>query len=285
MTYSSAGACRLKIGAPQARNACDAGAPIAVVASRRLNSRKAASRIGALPEGGGRKPPAGTDPGRIDDLRGLFEPDARGDPQSPLLSTCKSPSKLYQSLRDMGREIGRTSVGAFSPRNRVDYHGALRRSRRQGAGDGVGRLHWPIAARPPTASSERARRSKFNRATIHLVARDRDASYTPIKRPWSPRAAAAGWMEAIMKRRTVLALMAAATAGAALTVFPTQSQALTRLAPIGPPIESRLWRPAVATPEDLTRAKIVRVQANWHWYGRGGNVHYTPRRRYWRRYK
>jgi Rhodopirellula transposase DDE domain len=51
------------------------------------------------------------DPGVIDDLRSLVEPDARGDPQSPLLWTCKSLRKLSQSLRDMGHKIGRTLVG------------------------------------------------------------------------------------------------------------------------------------------------------------------------------
>jgi hypothetical protein len=61
--------------------------------------------------GGGRKPLAATDPGLIDDLRLLVEPDARGDPQSPLLWTCKSLRKLSQSLREMGHTIGRTLVG------------------------------------------------------------------------------------------------------------------------------------------------------------------------------
>ena len=59
--------------------------------------------------GGGRKPLAATDPGLVDDLRGLVEPDARGDPQSPLLWTCKSLRKLSQSLCDMGHKIGARS--------------------------------------------------------------------------------------------------------------------------------------------------------------------------------
>jgi transposase len=61
--------------------------------------------------GGGRKPLEATDPGLRDDLRALVEPDARGDPQSPLLWTCKSLRKLSQVLRDMGHKIGRTRVG------------------------------------------------------------------------------------------------------------------------------------------------------------------------------
>jgi len=61
--------------------------------------------------GGGRKPLVTTDPTLRDDLRSLVEPDARGDPQSPLLWTCKSLRKLSQALCDMGHKIGRTRVG------------------------------------------------------------------------------------------------------------------------------------------------------------------------------
>jgi hypothetical protein len=61
--------------------------------------------------GGGRKPLFVTDPSLRDHLRALVEPDARGDPQSPLLWTCKSLRKLSESLRDMGHKIGRTRVG------------------------------------------------------------------------------------------------------------------------------------------------------------------------------
>jgi transposase len=61
--------------------------------------------------GGGRKPLVETDPTLRDDLRSLVEPDARGDPQSPLLWTCKSLRTLSEALRDMGHRIGRTRVG------------------------------------------------------------------------------------------------------------------------------------------------------------------------------
>jgi Rhodopirellula transposase DDE domain len=61
--------------------------------------------------GGGRKPVSETDASLLDDLRALVEPQTRGDPQSPLLWTCKSLRKLSQSLRDMGHTIGRTLVG------------------------------------------------------------------------------------------------------------------------------------------------------------------------------
>ena len=61
--------------------------------------------------GGGRKPLVAIDPSLLDDLRSLVEPDARGDPQSPLLWTCKSLRKLSHALGDMGHKIGRTRVG------------------------------------------------------------------------------------------------------------------------------------------------------------------------------
>jgi hypothetical protein len=61
--------------------------------------------------GAGRKPLSATDTSLIDDLRGLVEPQTRGDPQSPLKWTCKSLRKLSAALRDMGHRVGRTVVG------------------------------------------------------------------------------------------------------------------------------------------------------------------------------
>ena len=61
--------------------------------------------------GGGRKTLAATDASLVEDLRGLVDPSARGDPESPLRWTCKSLSKLAQGLRDLGHKIGRTLVG------------------------------------------------------------------------------------------------------------------------------------------------------------------------------
>ena len=64
-----------------------------------------------LRPGGGRRPLSETDPSLLDDLRALVEPQTRGDPQSPLLWTCKSLPKLARGLCDMGHKIGRTVVG------------------------------------------------------------------------------------------------------------------------------------------------------------------------------
>jgi hypothetical protein len=62
-------------------------------------------------KGAGRKPLKETDGNLLDDLRSLVEPQTRGDPQSPLLWTCKSLRKLSQGLCEMGHKIGRTLVG------------------------------------------------------------------------------------------------------------------------------------------------------------------------------
>jgi len=61
--------------------------------------------------GGGCKPLIETDTNLLNDLRSLVEPDTRGDPQSSLLWTCKSLTKLSRGLREMGHKIGRTLVG------------------------------------------------------------------------------------------------------------------------------------------------------------------------------
>jgi hypothetical protein len=67
----------------------------------------------------------------LDDLRMLVEPATRGDPQSPLLWTCKSLRKLSQSLRDMGHTIGRTLVGELL--HKLDYRLQANRKTREGS--------------------------------------------------------------------------------------------------------------------------------------------------------
>ncbi|WP_156971104.1 ISAzo13 family transposase [Beijerinckia mobilis] len=60
--------------------------------------------------GAGRKPLRETDAYLLEDLRSLVEPQTRGDPQSPLLWTCKSLRKRSQGLCEMGHKIGRRTV-------------------------------------------------------------------------------------------------------------------------------------------------------------------------------
>ena len=62
------------------------------------------------PGGGGKKRVA-QDTTLLADLLALVEPDARGDPMSPLRWTCKSLSQLTRALVAMGHRVGRTLVG------------------------------------------------------------------------------------------------------------------------------------------------------------------------------
>jgi len=81
--------------------------------------------------GAGGKPKSERDPSLLDDLRRLVEPDTRGDPQSPLLWTCKSLSKLARALCDMGHQIGRSLVGELL--HQLGYRLQANRKTREGS--------------------------------------------------------------------------------------------------------------------------------------------------------
>ena len=68
--------------------------------------------------GGGRKSLTETDPGLLDDLNALVEPDARGDPMSPLRWTCKSLRRLAGELDKLGHKISHTVVGELLKKQR-----------------------------------------------------------------------------------------------------------------------------------------------------------------------
>jgi Rhodopirellula transposase DDE domain len=61
--------------------------------------------------GGGGKKRVAEDTTLVTDLLALVEPDARGDPMSPLRWTCKSLSQLTRALVAKGHRVGRTLVG------------------------------------------------------------------------------------------------------------------------------------------------------------------------------
>jgi hypothetical protein len=61
--------------------------------------------------GGGRKPLADNDATLRADLLKLVEPDARGDPMSPLRWTCKSLRRLADELANLGHQVSRTVIG------------------------------------------------------------------------------------------------------------------------------------------------------------------------------
>ncbi len=60
--------------------------------------------------GGGRKPATAVDPGLVDALLGLVEPDERGDPCSPLRWTTKSTRTLAQELGRCGHPVSAWTV-------------------------------------------------------------------------------------------------------------------------------------------------------------------------------
>ncbi len=61
--------------------------------------------------GGGRKSLISASPQLLEDLNALVDPDARGDPMSPLRWTCKSLRRLACELRERGHKISHTVVG------------------------------------------------------------------------------------------------------------------------------------------------------------------------------
>lgn len=83
-----------------------------------------------------------------------------------------------------------------------------------------------------------------------------------------------------MERRAILKLLCL---GATAAFAASPARALTRLAPVEPPDTdpTTIPRAAVATPEDIERAKIEKA---W-WYRRVRRRHYRRySRRYYRRY-
>jgi hypothetical protein len=73
--------------------------------------------------GGGRKRLVATDTTLLKDLLALVEPDARGDPMSPLRWTCKSLSQLTAALVAQGHRIGRTVVGELLHQQKFSLQG------------------------------------------------------------------------------------------------------------------------------------------------------------------
>ena len=63
--------------------------------------------------GGGRKTATAHDHSLLADLEALFDPETRGDPQSPLRWTCKSTRKLSEGLKQRGHSVGYRTVAAL----------------------------------------------------------------------------------------------------------------------------------------------------------------------------
>jgi DNA-binding transcriptional regulator GbsR (MarR family) len=63
--------------------------------------------------GGGRKKLIETNPTILEILKKLVEPTTRGDPESPLLWTCKSLRKLADEMKLLGHNVGRTTIASM----------------------------------------------------------------------------------------------------------------------------------------------------------------------------
>ena len=60
--------------------------------------------------GGGRKRAVDVDPGLVDALEALVDPDSRGDPESPLRWTTKSTRQLAGALSELGHPVSHVRV-------------------------------------------------------------------------------------------------------------------------------------------------------------------------------
>ncbi|MGB8702886.1 MAG: ISAzo13 family transposase [Thermosynechococcaceae cyanobacterium] len=80
--------------------------------------------------GGGRKKLTEVDSTLIKDLQGLVEASTRGDPETPLLWTCKSTSNLAQELQHLGHRVSERTVCTLL--HEMDYSLQSNRKTREG---------------------------------------------------------------------------------------------------------------------------------------------------------
>jgi hypothetical protein len=73
--------------------------------------------------GGGRKSLVSASPQLLTDLKSLVDPEARGDPMSPLRWTCRSLRRLARELRERGHKISHTVVGELLKRLNFSLQG------------------------------------------------------------------------------------------------------------------------------------------------------------------
>ena len=73
--------------------------------------------------GGGRKSLVEQDARLLEDLNNLVEPDARGDPMSPLRWTCKSLRRWADELKSLGHQISHTVVGELLKAQKFSLQG------------------------------------------------------------------------------------------------------------------------------------------------------------------
>jgi Rhodopirellula transposase DDE domain len=83
-------------------------------------------------QGAGRPRLSRQDPGLLRDLKALLEPATRGDPQSPLLWTCKSTRNLAEELGRLGHGVSHDTVGRLL--EEMDYSLQANRKTKEGKG-------------------------------------------------------------------------------------------------------------------------------------------------------
>jgi transposase len=82
-------------------------------------------------KGAGRKKTLTKDPALLQDLEKLVDPFTRGDPQSPLLWTCKSVRNLADELRRMGHNVSHMLVAEML--HKQDYSLQANRKTKEGS--------------------------------------------------------------------------------------------------------------------------------------------------------
>ena len=125
--------------------------PRAMAGSRRRCSTWGAC---ARPGGGGKKRVVG-DPTLLADLLALMDPDARSDPMSPLLWTCRSLSQLARALTARGHRVGRTLVGELLRAQRFSLQANRKTREGEGHPDRDAQFrHVTRSVRPARAAGE-----------------------------------------------------------------------------------------------------------------------------------
>lgn len=89
------------------------------------------SRSRMRPRGGGRKRLTRDDPQLVRDLEWQVDPVTRGDPQSPLRWTCKSPRALASELQALGHVVSARTVARLL--HELHYSLQANRKTREGA--------------------------------------------------------------------------------------------------------------------------------------------------------
>src|SRR3954471_18927702 len=118
--------------------------------------------------GGGRKPVTAHDPELVAALRGLVEPNARGDPMSPLRWTTKSLRRLADELTGQGHPVSAPTVGHLLPENRFSLQGTAKTLE--------GTQHPDATRSSPTSTSRSRRTSPAGRRWSASMPRRRSSS-------------------------------------------------------------------------------------------------------------